>query len=201
MSAIVLPKRIFELYRYFENAINHPFKIYKPQIENTFKDLKIMTTTMMEMNLYYIDFNISKEISPSYVMKYIKDVNIRNACSNNMLKYKAVIKNSDLSQSNKWNEEETYKDSVNNFICFGSKFNITCYTEEEENEVNDTSSIKYYISYKILSTPDNYILRFEIAVNSTDMDQEIDIYVYINMITNIIKAIYTKFKIQDKDKK
>jgi hypothetical protein len=50
------------------------------------------------------------------------------------------------------------------------------------------------MSYKIFSNQNNYILRFELVLNNMDLDQDIDINVYVNMIYNLLKTIHKKFK-------
>ena len=62
------------------------------------------------------------------------------------------------------------------------------------NNIN-ISQTKYYHSFKILDSSDEYILRFEIILNHMDIDQLIDIHIYLNMLINIIRAIYNKFNI------
>ena len=58
----------------------------------------------------------------------------------------------------------------------------------------NVSQAKYYMSYKIFSNPNNYILRFELVLNNMDLDQDIDINIYVNMIYNLLKTIHKKFK-------
>jgi len=197
MSARVLPKKTFELYRIFEKIKNPQWKEnmfirFKPQLNNKYNDMVIMMAyNITEMNLYYIDFPIDKLISPNYIIHYIKDINIRNACSNDMLRYKIV----ETKGTYDWVEEEMYKDCKNRMICFGTKFDMICYAEDDMTAMDEISSAKYYIAYKILNSMNNYVLRFEIVFNTNDMDQEVDLYQYIGMIYNILNAIYTKFKI------
>ena len=56
------------------------------------------------------------------------------------------------------------------------------------------SNTKYYHAFKILNNNDKYILRFEIVLNCMDMDQDIDIIIYLNMIIRLLKATHDKFK-------
>ena len=53
----------------------------------------------------------------------------------------------------------------------------------------NVSQAKHYMSYKIFSNPNNYVLRFELVLNNMDLDQDIDINVYVNMIYNLLKTM------------
>jgi len=55
------------------------------------------------------------------------------------------------------------------------------------------STSKIYIAYKILTGENKYVLRLEIVLNHMDMDQEIDLLVYINMVTKMLNSIHKKF--------
>lgn len=65
----------------------------------------------------------------------------------------------------------------------------------KDNIDTNISDAKYYNAYKILKNNNSYILRFELVLNNMDIDQYIDINVYLNMILNILSVTYSKFKI------
>jgi hypothetical protein len=46
-----------------------------------------------------------------------------------------------------------------------------------------------------LNTEDDYILRFEIILNNMDIDQMIDIRIYLGMLINLLRDVYKKFNI------
>jgi hypothetical protein len=76
-----------------------------------------------------------------------------------------------------------------------TKFFFLCFVENDETSNEDTSESKIYLAYKILNADNTYILRFEIVLNHLDIDQEIDLSIYCDMISNILKAIHKKLKI------
>ena len=56
-------------------------------------------------------------------------------------------------------------------------------------------NLKGAYSFKILNSENEYILRFEIILNNMDIDQIIDIKIYLEMLINILKAVHNKFNI------
>jgi len=192
-----LPKNIFNIYQLFEQTKNpkweaNPFKPFKPQLKEQLTQYNIMTATnISELNFYMVDFMIDKRIPPSFVIKYIKDEKLRNLYSDPLLNYTL---DSIIIRDKKWVEEEKYKNSTNMFVCLSSSFDFIQYTEHDMHE-KDVSESKVYIAYKILNAGEMNVLRFEIVLNNLDIDQEVDLYVYINMITNILKAVYCKYKL------
>ena len=188
-----LPKKIHTIYNFFEKTKNpkwneNPFKQFYP---NIIKDalnnnhIKI-ASNISNLNFYMIDFDINIKVPPSFVIKYMKDISLRNLFSDTSLNYK-LIKYIDKTC---WIEEETYKDAVNTFTCKSSNFELITYTD---NSNNDMTTSKIYVAYKILTAENKYVLRLEIVLNHMDMDQEIDLLVYINMVTNMLKSIHKKF--------
>jgi hypothetical protein len=68
-------------------------------------------------------------------------------------------------------------------------FKIIFY-KKDENFNENTSQVKYYQAYKILSEENNYILRLEMVLNSMDIDQDQDINAQLEMLLNLLKAVY-----------
>lgn len=188
---IVLSPRIFTIYQFFEKSRNINWK------ENPFKflkkihmfDIKI-AKNISNLNFYIIDIPLNSKINPAYVIYYLKNPQYRNNFSTDAIKYRVTNKIDD----NHWIEEETYNRAVNRFKCYSSKFSFLLYNDDET--INNVSETKYYIHYIILKNQNNYLLRLELVLNNMDIDQEIDIFVYVNMTINILKAAYSKFKIE-----
>jgi hypothetical protein len=192
-----LPKKVFTIYDFFEKTKNpkwndNPFKQFIPNLKDKFNNMNIMVATnISNLNFYIVDFDINKNITPSYIIKYFKDISLRNLFSDASLNYKLLQYTN--TEKTKWIEQETYKDVVNMFNCMHTNFELISYTDNKPN--SDMSTSKIYVAYKVLSAADKYVFRLEIVLNHMDMDQEIDLLVYINMVTNILNSIHKKFKI------
>lgn len=187
---IILPQNIYTIYDFFDKTKNsewkeNPFTLYK-KINNL--EIKI-AKNISNLNFYQVDFPISKKIKPEFLIKYIKNIDYRNYYSNDTLFYKLVS----IIDENEWVEYELYNGSKNKFIVLNTNFIVIFYNENPSLGEN-LSDIKYYHAYKILSDNNNYILRFEIVLNSMDIDQDIDIIIYLNMIIRLLKAVHDKFK-------
>jgi len=187
---IGLPPSIFTIYDFFEKTKNvewkeNPFVTYK-KINNL--EIKI-AKNISNLNFYQVDFHISKKIKPEFLIKYIKNIDYRNYYSKDTLFYKHL---SSVDENN-WTECEYYNGGKNKFIVTSSNFMILFYNEHPSFK-QDLSETKYYHAFKILSDGDQYTLRFEIALNNMDMDQDVDIIVYSNMIIRLLKAVHEKFK-------
>ena len=73
---------------------------------------------------------------------------------------------------------------------------IILFYNTTNNFKQNISDTKYYNCYKILKKNyPKYILRFESVFNIMDINQDIDIIIYVNMINRMLKAIYEKFNI------
>ena len=188
---ISLPENIYNINNLFEKKYilqeDNPFKIYK-KIYNL--DLYI-AKNINNLNYYYIDFPINKNINPQFVIKYLKNSDYRNAFSHESLNFYLTNKTSE----NSWKEDEIYKGHKINYHVLMTTFQLFFYNDVNIFNTN-ISQAKYYMSYKIFKTIDNYILRFEIVLNNMDLDQDIDINIYVNMIYNLLKTIHKKFKIE-----
>jgi len=187
---ISLPPNIYTIYDFFDKTKNtewkeNPFTTYK-KINNL--EIKI-AKNISNLNFYQVDFPINKMIKPGFLIKYIKNIDYRNYYSNDTLFYKLVSRVDD----NEWAEYELYNGSKNKFVVLNSKFIVIFYNENPSFGQN-LSDTKYYHAFKILSDNGNYILRFEIVLNNMDMDQDIDIVIYLNMIIRLLKAVHKKFK-------
>lgn len=187
---ISLPPSIFTIYDFFDKTKNvewkeNPFTLYK-KINNL--EIKI-AKNISNLNFYQVDFQINKKIKPEFLIKYIKNIDYRNYYSKDTLFYKHV---SPIDENN-WVELEYYNGSKNKFVVTDSNFLVLFYNETPSFGQN-LSDTKYYHAYKILNNNDNYILRFEIVLNNMDMDQDIDIIIYLNMLIRLLKAIHEKFK-------
>ena len=199
MEQKVLPKKILTIYQFYEYSKNpkweeNPFKEFKSELKEQNANINIkLASNISNLNFYIIDWNVDKRISPGFIIKYLKDVKLRCIYSDPALNYKIT---SIITKDKKWVEEETYKENTNTFICYLSQFEFLQYSDIDINK--DISESKIYIAYKILNAGDKFILRFEIVLNYMDIDQEIDLKIYINMINSILKAIYKKFKIDYK---
>ena len=193
-----LPKKIFTIYDFFEKTKNpkwneNPFKQFYPHLKEKFNSMNIMVASnISNLNFYIIDFDINMKVTPSYIIKYFKDISLRNLFSDASVKYKLIQYTN--TEKTKWIEEETYKDNINTFNCIQSNFEFITYTDNNIKNA-DTSTSKIYIAYKVLSCENKYVLRLELVLNHMDMDQEIDLLVYIHMITNILKTIHKKFRV------
>ena len=190
-NQIKLPQSIYTIYDFFNKTKNkdwkeNPFVFYN-KINNI--DIKI-AKNISNLNFYQADIPISKKINPDYLIKYLKNIDYRNYYAKKTLFYKLVSQ----INNNEWIENEYYKDSKNCFTVHVSQFTILFYNKTYTFEQN-LSDTKYYHSFKILDDNDKYILRFEIVLSNMDIDQEIDIIIYLNMLIRLLRAVYLKFKI------
>lgn len=191
---ISLPKNIYDAYIFFdktknESNINNPFVFFKKIHGVPVKIAK----NILNLNYYQIDIPINKKINPSYLIKYLKEIDYRNYYSSDTISFKQVK----IINDNKWIEKENYRGVETKYIVIYNQkqFYMLFYNENwYPNNIN-ISQTKYYHSFKILDSSDEYILRFEIILNHMDIDQLIDIHIYLNMLINIIRAIYNKFNI------
>jgi len=168
---ISLPENIYNINYIFEKNIkqeDNPFKFFK-KIYGL--DL-YLARNINNLNYYYIDFPINKNINPNFVIKYFKNIDYRNAFSHESLNFYITSKISD----NSWKEDEIYKGHKTNYNVIMTNFSIFFYSNVNFFNTN-VSQAKYYMSYKIFSNPINYILRFELVLNNMDLDQDIDINV------------------------
>ncbi len=190
MKQISLPQKIYELYTFFEksqnDSIENPFEFYKEIMGLNVKIAK----NVSDLNLFQIDINVSKKINPNYYIKYLKDINNRNAFSPDSIHFNIFKSMND----NEWIEDEIYNGNKNRLVCVSSSFMILFYNENWESK-NNLSNKKYYNSFKLLDNKDDYTIRFEMALNHLDIDFDVDISIYLTMIKNIIKAIYKRFNI------
>lgn len=189
---VSLPPKIYSIYQFFEktkdnNWTENPFKFYKTICNSNVK----MAKNISNLNFYQVDFVIDKKINPTFIIKYIRNVQYRNYFSNNVLTYKEVSK----INENIWTEEETYNGIKNIYNCSMNSFQLLFFTNKDYTQTS-TSDAKYYNCYKILNDSKFYILRFETVYNFLDIDQNIDLIIYIKMIVNLLKTVYDKFKIK-----
>ena len=186
---ISLPENIYNINNLFEKKYilqeDNPFKFYK-KIYNL--DLYI-AKNINNLNYYYIDFPINKNINPQFVIKYLKNSDYRNAFSHESLNFYLINKTSE----NSWKEDEIYKGHKTNYHVLMTTFQLFFYNDVNIFNTN-ISQAKYYMSYKIFNNQNNYVLRFELVLNNMDLDQDIDINIYVNMIYNLLKIIHKKFK-------
>lgn len=190
-NQISLPPTIYTFYNFFNKSKNsnwesNPFKLYK-KINGI--EIKL-AKNISNLNLYQIDFPIDKKIKPDFLIKYIKNKDYRNYYSKETLFYELLS----TVNEHKWIENEIYNKTKNKFTVIESNFLILFYNETL-NFSQNISDTKYYNSYKILSTETTYILRFETILNNMDMDQDIDIIIYMNMLIRLLKAVHDKFKL------
>lgn len=188
----MVPHNIYVIYNFFnktrdDNWKENPFIFFKT-IHN--REVKI-ARNISHLNYYQIDIPFNKKINPLYMIKYFKNIDYRNVFSPESISFKMINKIDD----NKWIEEEKVSGTTNRFNCLLSHFTLLFYNENWSID-QSLSQSKYYHCYSILNKEDTYILRFDIALNSLDIDQEIDINIYIILINNLLKAIYKKFKIE-----
>ena len=192
-NQISLPINIYNSYIFFENSkdnlINNPF-IFLKKIHGV--PIKI-AKNISNLNYYQIDIPVNKKINPSYLIKYLKDIDYRNYYSSDTISFRQYKKENE----NKWSEIENYRGTEIKFIVhyIEQQFYILFYNENWYPENIITSQIKYYHSLKILNSEDEYILRFEMILNNMDIDQIIDIRIYLEMLINILRAVYKKFNV------
>jgi hypothetical protein len=179
----MLPPNIYNIYNFFETNNDIPMI-----------DKLIMKTTKDDLNYYRVDFKLHKNTTPSFIIKYLRNINYRNIFSSSSINFKQV----GTGQENYWVEEETHNNVKTIFTWLATKFKLISYV----NKINDTAkNIKYYNCYKILKDNSSgcHILRFETVYNNMDMDQDVDISIYINMIINILKSSYSILKIPEEE--
>jgi hypothetical protein len=185
---IIMPSKILTIYNFYESLKeqnkNNSFKLYK-QIRG---QQVYCAENISNLNFYYIDFIINKKVNPKFIMTYFKNTHYRNHFSNNLIKSIVINK----INNNEWDEEEIYNKSKNIFRCVELPFHLIFYNNKKNPEQN-TSERKYYNSYQLLTTPESYILRFQIVLSYMDLDQDVDLSSYILQIQNLIKAIHNKF--------
>jgi len=191
MLQISLPKKMYDIYTFFDNS--------KKELNNPFTFLKMMhgipvtiISNKSNLNYYQIDIPIHKNIKPSYLLKYLKQIDYRNYYSSNTIYFKQV----NIINENKWIETELYQGVETTYVVNYNpeQFYILFYNMVNNSDSN-ISQAKYYHSLKIFKSFDTFILRFEITLNYLDIDQLIDIEIYLNMLINIIGAIYKKFNL------
>lgn len=182
---IELPKKPYVIYNFLEKCQDKNFD------KNPFVDYKIFHNIQVKiarnisiLNLYYLNIPFDKRIKPTFLLQYLKNIDYRNSFSSN-LTFKLI---NNISSTN-WIEEEIYNDSKNIYICNMFNFKIIFY-KKDENFNENTSEVKYYQSYKILSDENNYILRLEMVLNSMDIDQDQDINAQLQMLLNLLRAVY-----------
>lgn len=189
---VSLPPKIFTIYQFFDktkdnNWSENPFKFYKT-IQNI--NVKI-AKNISNLNFYQVDFIIDKKINPTFMIKYIRNIQYRNYFSTSAISFKEISK----INENNWMEEENYNGAKTIFSCTASTYQLLFYTNADYTNSN-ISEAKYYNSYKILNDKSSYILRFETVYNFLDIDQNIDLSIYIQMLSNIIRAVYKQLHIK-----
>jgi len=188
-NQISLPLNVYNSYIFFEKNESKLFVFYK-KIHGV--PIKI-ARNINNLNYYQIDIPVNKQIDPVYLIKYLKDINYRNYYSSESIFFKEIIK----KNNNEWIEIENYRGVENKFVVNynQSQFYFLFYNENCDHPNINISQTKYYHCFKILNTMDEYILRFEIILNNMDIDQIIDIRIYLEMLINILRATYNKFNI------
>lgn len=188
-NQISLPLNIYNSYIFFEKNEPNLF-IFLRKINGI--PVKI-AKNINNMNYYQIDIPVNKKLDPIYLMKYLKNINYRNYYSSDFIFFKEYKKEYD----NKWIEIENYRGVENRYVVnFNlSKFYILFYNEDWYPSNINISQTKYYHCIKILNNDSEYILRFEIILNNMDIDQIIDIKIYLEMLINILKAVHNKFSL------
>lgn len=190
IKQLLIPQNIFNIYNFFEKTRDSTWKenpfIFFKKIHGV--PIKI-ADNISNLNYYQIDIPINKKINPLFLLKYLKDINYRNYYSSDTISFSIINEIDD----NSWIEKEKYRETDIKYVVnySESQFYLLFYNNWFS-ENDNISQTKYYHSFKILSTDDEYILRFEIVLNSMDMDQIIDIYIYLDMLVNIVRANYEK---------
>ncbi len=190
-QSLILPPKIYTIFTFFDktkdkNWQENPFVFYK-KIEDL--DIKI-AKNISQLNFYLVDIPFSKQINPSYLIKYFKNIDYRNAFSVNTIIFTLLSQ----TDPNNWKEEEEYKGTKIVYDITSNNYNIVFYNDKIEEEQSILRA-KYYHAFKILQEDKNYILRFEIVLNQCDLDQDIDLSIYVQMIVKLLKTIHNKFKI------
>jgi hypothetical protein len=187
-NQISIPIDIYNSYIFFEKNI---FIFYKNINGIPVK----LAKNISNLNYYQIDIPVHKKINPTYILKYLKDINYRNYFSSHTISFELIKPDNPFDI--KWIENENYRGVKTQYIVNYNKkqFYILFYNNIWMSENINISHTKYYHCFKILNNPDEYILRFEIILNNMDIDQLIDIQIYLEMLINILRAIYNKFKV------
>jgi hypothetical protein len=188
-NQIMLPPNIYNIYNFFEKTNDIPLI----KVCDIYHNL-VMKTTQDDLNFYRIDLKLHKNITPSFIIKYLRNIDYRNIFSSSSINFKQI----GTAHVNSWVEEETYNNTKTIFSWIASKFQLISYV----NKTSDTArNMKYYNCYKILkdNITESYILRFESVYNNMDMDQDIDISIYLHMIINILKSTYNILKIPENE--
>lgn len=185
---ISLPLNIYNAYIFFEKNEDNLF-IFLRKIHG----IPIKIAKLSNLNYYQIDIPVNKKINPLYLLKYLKNIDYRDYFSSDTISFKLIKKENDM----KWIENENYRGNETQYIVnYNQKqFYLLFYNENWYSENVNISHTKYYHCFKILNTPEEYILRFEIILNHMDIDQMIDIRIYLEMLINILRAVYDKFKV------
>lgn len=190
-NQISLPECIYNMYSLFEKTsdskwIENPFKDYK-----IIDDIKIrLAKNLSNLNYYIIDIPFSEQLNPKFILMYIRNIDYRNYFSGDSFNFKLIKQINEYQ----WKEEENYLGHKTIFDVQMFNFQLLFYNIKDNDNIN-TSQAKYYNAYKILKINNGYNLRLELVLNNMDIDQYIDIRAYLNMMLNILKAAYNKFKI------
>ena len=190
-NQISLPESIYKMYTLFE-------KISDPKWdENPFRDYKVISgikiklaKNLSNLNYFTIDIPFNNKLNPKFILQYIKNIKYRN-CFSDSLRFR-IIKEINEHQ---WKEDEIYLGHKTSFDVQIFKFQLLFYNTNNDINTN-ISQAKYYNAYKILKSDDGFILRFELVLNNLDIDQDIDLMVYLNMLLNILKATYDRFNLK-----
>lgn len=189
-TQLKLPSNVFLYHQFFEKVKDpewkdNPFTFYK-RVHNV--NIQI-AKNISHLNFYLLDIEINNKIKPKFILEYIKNIEYRNFFSSNSISFKLISKN-----NNEWIEEENYNGIINTYNVITSSFHLFFYTDINKLSSN-ISQCKYYHSYRMLSNKNNYTLRFELVLNHMDIDQDLDLNIYLNMIINILRAIYQQNKL------
>jgi len=191
---IALPLNIYNAFLFFEKSRDdewkeNPFIFYKRIFGMSVK----LAKNISNLNYYQIDIPINNKIKPSYLLQYLINIDYRNYFSSDKLSFKQIKK----INNNKWIEIENYRGTEIKYMVNHNQkeFYLLFYNENWDSDNTNVLQNKYYHCFKILKSIEDNILRFEIILNNMDIDQIIDITVYLEMLINLIKAIHEKFKI------
>jgi hypothetical protein len=193
-NQLCIPQKIYDAYIFFEKTkdeswTENPFVFFKKIHGVPVKIAK----NISNLNYYQVDLQVNKNINPSYLIKYLKEIDYRNYYSSESILFKEIKR----ENKNLWVEIENYQGVDIKYIVNydETQFYLLFYNNNWFPENINTSQTKYYHSFKILNSENEYILRFEIILNNMDIDQIIDIQIYLEMLINILRAIYKKFNI------
>ena len=134
-NQIMLPPKIYNIYNFFENNNDIPLMKDSDVYHN-----HIMKTTHEDLNYYRVDLKLHKNIPPSFIITYLRNIDYRNIFSSNSINFKLV----GTGHVNSWVEEETYNNMKTIFTWMASKFQLISYV----NMTNESArNIKYYNCY------------------------------------------------------